>query len=190
MTTHVLRGWLPGVVLALGAGGGGWLAVSQAHDAQMLRMQQLAEEVASLRRAVQSMSRPPPVPAGSVAAGIPPSVVSGVARPTAEDLDAMALRMVTLLQESGALSEGRDAPRPDVSTLPLSSEQLEAAGRAGTLVDQVVARGRMSVDDVHEIRRELTKLSGRPEADALRRKLVIAINQNRLVPPDDFEGLP
>ena len=191
MTVTALRGWLPGLVLALGSGVGSWLAVSQGQQAQELRMQRLSDEVTLLRRAVQAL--PPPasvLPAGGSAAGIPPSLEAGAARPTSEDLDAIAARMATLLKQSGALAAGPQSSGPPAPPPPLTPEQHAAATRAGALVERVVSSGRMTAEDVLEIRRELSQLGGRAEAEELRRRIVIAINQNRLTPPDDAEGLP
>ncbi|MCY1020083.1 hypothetical protein [Pyxidicoccus sp. MSG2] len=191
MSVNALRGWLPGLVVALGCGVGSWLAVSQGQQAQELRMQQLADEVASLRRAVRALPAPAPVmPAGGSAAGIPPSLEAGAARPTSEDLDAIAARMATLLKQSGALAAGPHPAEPPAPPPPLTPEQHAAATRADVLVERMVSSGRMTAEDVREIRRELSQLGGRAEADALRRKIVVAINQNRLTPSDDAEGLP
>ncbi|QSQ25973.1 hypothetical protein JY651_14045 [Pyxidicoccus parkwayensis] len=191
MSVIALRGWLPGLVLALGSGVGSWLAVSQGQQAQELRMQQLSDDVASLRRAVRALPAPASVmPPGGNAAGIPPSLEAGAARPTSEDLDAIAARMVTLLKQSGALAEGPRPAEPPAPPPPLTPEQHAAATRADVLVERVVSSGHMTAEDVRDIRRELSQLGGRAEAEALRRRIVVAINQNRLIPSDDAEGLP
>ncbi len=190
MTAHVLRMGFLGLTSALGSAMACWLAMSQGQQAQDLRMQQLSTEVAALRRVVQAMNHVPDSPSGSRSAGIPPSLASGSARPTAEDLDAIAQRMATLLKESGALAMGSREAAPPAPPPPLSPEQRESVARAGSLVERVVSSGRMTAEDVLEIRHELSQLRGRAEAEELRRRLVVAINQNRLIPSDQADGLP
>jgi hypothetical protein len=181
MTAHVLRMACLGLTSALGSAMACWLAMSQGQQAQDLRMQELSTEVAALRRVVQAMQHVP---------GIPLSLASGSARPTAEDLDAIAQRMATLLKESGALAMGSREAEPPAPPPTLSSEQRESVARAGSLVERVVSSGRMTAEDVLEIRHELSLLRGRAEAAELRRRLVVAINQNRLIPSDVADGLP
>lgn len=190
MNAHVLRTGLLGLTSALGSAVACWLAMSQGQQAQDLRMQQLSTEVAELRQVVQATQHVPGSPSGSRSAGIPPSLASGSARPTAEDLDAIAQRMATLLKESGALAMGSREAAPPAPPPPLSTEQRESVARAGSLVERVVSRGRMTAEDVLEIRHELSQLRGRAEAEELRRRIVVAINQNQLIPSDEADGLP
>jgi|GEM_PF-6389177 len=187
MTTQVLRGWLPSLTTAVGCAVGCWLAVSQAQQSQARRMEQLTDEVGSLRRALESSSRA----TGASPVGTATLLAPRESRLSVEDQEAMALRVATLLKESGGPVVGSSEPEAPVPTAPEpSSEQREAAARAGTMVDRVVSSGRMTAEDVLEIRRELVHLRGRPEADALRKQLVVAINQDRLIPAPGFDGLP
>lgn len=191
MSASSLRGWMLGLALAVGSGAGSYLAVSQGQQAQDERFEQLAEELSALRKAV--MARPvAPMPSQerALVAGIPPSVQSGEARLRPEDLDAIAARMVTQLQQSGALESSERGPQPPEAPQPLKPEQQQALARANSLVDRVLATGKLTVEDSHELRRELAQLKSREEADAVRRRLMVAINKNQLAPPENPEALP
>lgn len=187
MTAQVSHGWLPSLTTVVGCAVGCWLAVSHGAQAQARRVEQLTDEVGSLRRALETRAHTTGGgPVGSVS-----TVVSREAGLSAEDLEVMARRVATLLKESEGLVVGSREPEPSVPTASApSSEQRESMARAGTLVDRVVSSGRMTAEDVLEIRRELVHLRGRPEADALRKQLVVAINQDRLIPAPDIDGLP
>jgi hypothetical protein len=190
MSASPLRGWLLGLALAVGSGAGSYFAVSHGQQAQQERLDRVAEELSLLRKAV--MARPPGTPPDGergVAAGMPPSLRSGEARLRPEDLDAIAARMVTHLHQSGVLQpSGHEQPSPKPA--PLEPEQQQSLARASGMVDRVLAMGRMTTEDVLEIRRELSALKSRAEADEVRRRIVVAINKNQLVPPDGPESLP
>ncbi|AKF86329.1 hypothetical protein SAMN05443572_10364 [Myxococcus fulvus] len=188
MNAQVLHGWLPSLTTALGCAVGCWLAVSQAQQSQQQRVEQLTDEVGSLRRALEARAH---AAGAGLMVGASSTVVSGQGRLSGEELDAMALRVATLLNASGGPVVGPLEPEVQAPSVPeLSSEQRESATRVGTMVDRVVSNGRMTAQDVLEIRRELAHLRGRPEADALRKKLIVAINQDRLIPAPDADGLP
>ncbi|MFY1826495.1 hypothetical protein ACN47A_11325 [Myxococcus fulvus] len=188
MTAQMFHGWLPGLTTAVGCAVGCWLAVSQVQQSQEQRVAQLTDEVGSLRRALEARAH---AAGGGSVAGTSPRVVSGQGRLSGEELEAMALRVATLLKESGGPVAGaHESEAPGPSVPELSSEQRQSAVRVGTMVDRVVSHGRMTAEDVLEIRRELAHLRGHPEADVLRKRLIVAINQDRLVPAPDADGLP
>jgi hypothetical protein len=59
--------------------------------------------------------------------------------------------------------------------------RAEALARASRVVDEVLARHRLTYDDVAALRRELKDAD--PEAaNALRRRIIVAINKDELVP--------
>jgi hypothetical protein len=158
-------------------------------------MRQLSSDLAAQRQALKacqgSRAEERAEPGGS--AGIPASLRTGEARLTPEDVEAIALRMASLLQEhAGARSAGGTTPssRPEATPEPLSLEQEQALRRATALVDRVLSAGHMSVDEVAEIRQELLPLSFRPEAHELRRRLVVAINRRQLEPPSVPDFMP
>lgn len=191
MSASSLRAWMLGLALAVGSGAGSYLAVSHGQEAQDKRFDQMAEELNSLRKAV--MARPPaPAPGAErgMSAGIPPAMQSGEARLRPEDLDAIAARMVTQLQQSGAFESSAREPQPPAPPAQLKPEQQQALARANSLVDRVLATGKLTMEDTQEIRRELSMLKSRAEADEVRRRIMVAINRNQLVPPEGPEGLP
>jgi len=193
MSASSLRGWMLGLTLAVGSGVGSYLAVSHGQEAQDKRLEQVAEELSSLRKAVMARPAAPMPVQGGVAAGIPPTMQSGEARLRPEDLDAIAARMVTQLQQSGAFESSESSerePRPPPAPPPLKPEQQQALARANSLVDRVLATGKLTMEDTQEIRRELAQLKSRAEADEVRRRIMVAINKNQLVPPESPEGLP
>jgi hypothetical protein len=191
MSASSLRGWMLGLALALGSGVGSYLAVSHGQEAQDKRLEQVAEELSALRKTV--MARPPvpmPVQERGVAAGMPPAVQSGEARLRPEDLDAIAARMVTQLQQARVLESSEHEPETPAAPPPLKPEQQQALARANSLVDRVLATGKLTMEDSQEIRRELVQLRSREEADAVRRRIMVAINKNQLAPPESPEILP
>jgi predicted nucleotidyltransferase component of viral defense system len=99
--------------------------------------------------------------------------------------------MVTQLQQSGAFEpserepDGQPKPPP-----PLKPEQQEALVRANSLVDRVLSTGKLTMQDTHEIRRELAQLKSREEAEEVRRRIIVALNKNQLALPEGPEALP
>lgn len=176
------RTWMVGLTaLWLGSGAGLYLAVSRGQEEQARRLEQLAGELALVREVLGV--RPPvggeaPVPA----------------RLSAEEVDALAMRVAFLVQRHAAAHAAPVAPpssrEPESepkSPSPLSVEQRESLARATGMVERVVATGRMNREELESIRRELSVLGPRPEAQALRQQFLVAVNQGRLVPP---EGVP
>jgi hypothetical protein len=193
MSASSLRGWMLGLALAVGSGVGSYLAVSYGQEAQDKRLEQVSEELSALRKAVMARPAAPMPVQGGAAAGIPPAMQSGEARLRPEDLDAIAVRMVAQLLQSGVFessaSSGREPPPPPAPP-PLKPEQQQALSRANSLVDRVLATGKLTMEDTQEIRRELSLLRSRAEADEVRRRIMVAINKNQLVPPESPEALP
>jgi hypothetical protein len=186
---------LLGLALAVGSGVGSYLAMSHGQQAQEERLDRVVEELSALRKTVLARSQgAPPSSERVVSAGIPPAMQSGEARLRPEDLDAIAARMVTHLQQSGVFeSSGQEPqlqPLPPPQPAPLKPEQQQSLARASGLVDRVLSMGKMTPEDVMEIRRELSALKSRAEADEVRRRIVVAINKNQLVAPEGPEALP
>jgi hypothetical protein len=180
-----------GLALAVGSGAGSYLAVSHGQEAQEKRFDQVAEELQALRKAVMARA-PAPAPSSghAVAAGIPPAMQSGEARLRPEDLGAIAARMVTQLQQSGALESSGREPEPPPPPAPLEPEQQQALARANSLVDRVLSTGKLMMRDTQEIRRELALLKSRQEAEEVRRRIIVALNKSQLDLPEGPEALP
>ena len=193
MTAPSARGWMLGLGMGLGCALGTYFAVSHGQQAQAERLERVTEELTALRKAIQA--RPPmanpPAAAPGLAAGIPPSMgAAKEPRLSVEDLDALARRMVILLQQEGGLASSERSAEPPAPPPALNQQQQQSLVRASGMVDRVLSVGRMTNEDVAQIRRELSSLSSRAEADEIRRKLIVAINQNKLVPPEGPEPLP
>lgn len=193
MLAPSVRGWMLTLGLGVGCALGTYLAVSHGQREQTERLERVTEELAALRKAIRAQPAVASAPAAErvYAAGLPPSL-GGTKEPrlSVEELDALARRMVLILQQEGALAASEQRELPPAPPPPLSQEQRQSLSRASGMVERVLSSGRMTAEDVEEIRRELTSLSSRAEADELRRRLMVAINQNRLVPPDGPEPLP
>ena len=193
MSASSLRGWMLGLALAVGSGVGSYLAVSHGQEAQDKRLEQVAEELSALRKTVMARPAAPMPVQGGMAAGIPPSVQSGEARLRPEDLDAIAVRMVAQLQQSGIFESSGSSerePQAPPAPPPLKPEQQQALARANSLVDRVLGTGKLTMEDTQAIRRELAQLRSRAEADEVRRRIMVAIDKNQIAPPDGPEGLP
>ena len=191
MSASSLRGWMLGLALAVGSGAGSYLAVSHGQEAQEKRFNEMGEELNALRKAV--MARPVVTTPGSertMVAGIPPTMQSGEAKLRPEDLDAIAARMVTQLQQSGAFGSSDREPGLPPPPAPLKPEQQQALVRANSLVDRVLSTGKLTMEDTQEIRRELALLKSREEADDVRRRIIVALNKNQLALPEGPEALP
>ena len=174
------RTWMVGLTtLWLGSGAGLYLAVSRGQEEQARRLEQMAGELALVREAL----------------GVRPPVGSDApvpARLSAEEVDALAMRVAFLVQRHASPQAAPVAPPPSREPeppppSPLNVEQRESLARVTGMVERVVATGRMNREEVESIRRELISLGPRPEAEALRRQIIIAVNRGRLVPP---EGVP
>jgi hypothetical protein len=182
------RGWFIGLGLWLASLAGHHVLVSREQQAQAQRLEQLSRELASLRQAL--LSRPPvalPAPGERViSAGLPPSPGAGGARLAPEELEAIAHGVAARLQQAGAgaaptgAARERHEPEPPA---PLEPAQQESLARASQHIDRIVSLGRLTAEDVQALRQELGPLGARPEAEQLRRRLIVAINKSQLVPP-------
>src|SRR5262249_6113971 len=86
-------------------------------------------------------------------------------------------------QHSAFSGKGRAAD--DTPTAPPSSEQQRARDGAGRTIDRAIARGRLALSDLEELKKHRDLLAERPEETAeLTQKIFVAINTNRLVPTD------
>ncbi len=157
-----------------------YAAVQDGREAQERRLEQLSREVSALRDEVRALRSPPPVesPGPRGPRGTPPPS-TGL---SSEEVEALAARLATLLQGQGARA-AQPAAAPE-KPAPLSARQQEALARATSEVERVLASGRMTREDVLRIREELGLLAGRPEVTGLRLRLVVAVNQQRLTPPE------
>lgn len=82
---------------------------------------------------------------------------------------------------AAAPTAGAVADAPRVAAEPAPEIRAEALARASRVVDEVLARHRLTHDDVAALRRELKDAD--PEAaNALRRRIIVAINKDELVP--------
>ncbi len=110
----------------------------------------------------------------------------GDARPSEQQLEALSSRVASLLvaRQSEAGADPASKPR-----LMLASEHQAALQQSQALLEEVLARGRLSQEDVLRLRRELAPIEGTPEAEALRKRLVVALNLGQVVPDDPGEPL-
>jgi hypothetical protein len=177
MTASTVHAGLLGLALALGSGTGTWLAVSQTQHAQAERLEALSTELAALRH-----TPPRPCPLVPVAAAGPAPTTPRV---SPEEVDAIAVRLAALLEQPGAASA-----TPPTAQATLTPAQHEAMARASAQVERVLSAGRMTPEDVREIRRELAVLGAREETETLRRRLMVAINQDRLSAPFGPDAIP
>jgi hypothetical protein len=186
------RGWILGLGLWAVGSASLFLAMRSGLREQLEQQERMAQELAALRGALAGRG---PGPAGLSepvrATSLPPVPRAGECRLAPEEMDAIALRVVALLQQTGAshavAARSAAAPEPPAA---LSVPQRESLSRAGQVAERVLSLGSMTHEDVMEMRRELRALGSHPEADALRRKLAAAINQGRLVPPQGLDVLP
>lgn len=184
--------WVLGAGLWLGSMAVLYLALHQGQQELAQRLEEVSAALARQSQALQACQGHRPGEQ-SPQAGIPAAVRAGEARLTPEEVDAIALRMASLLQQAGGppvAEEQAPPPRQEAPLEPLSREQQEALGRATALVERVLSTGRMSLEELEEMRRELSQLSSRPEANELRRRLIVAINQKKLTPPDVPRYIP
>ncbi|WP_375765576.1 hypothetical protein NR798_28140 [Archangium gephyra] len=189
MARNVLSyvGWGGLVAWAL-AGSAGVLVLRGQGEEQARRLEVLERSVAELRQ-----SRGAAEPARVTLAQPAPEGArdSGEARSpglSEQELEALALRVAELLE--GARGPGANGAggtsEPRVTRNP---EQQAALHRANERVEHVLARGRLSPEDVLGLRREMAPFEGTAEAEALRKRLAVALNQGRLIPDNPREPL-
>jgi hypothetical protein len=158
---------------------GFYCVVGHGQREQAQRVEQMEQALVSLHAAV------------SARAGREES--AGLARPLAEtverrlseqEVEAIAARVALLTHQQGERIVA-PAREPEVkSPAPPDLEQQESLARATTRVERLLVNGRMTVEDVEELRREMMPILSRPEAQALRQRLIVAVNQDRLRPPE------
>lgn len=178
-------GW--GVVAAWAVVGAGLLGEQRSRLLeQEARLESLERTVAELRA-----SR---TPVGSPLEGMPPSAradapardVAGTPDLSEQQLEALSSRVAALLVARQSEAGADPASKPHVM---LASEHQAALQHSQALLEEVLARGRLSQEDVLRLRREMAPLEGTPEAEALRKRLVVALNLGQVVPDDPREPL-
>jgi hypothetical protein len=181
-------GWL---AMAAWAAGSTWQLMAQ-HS----QLEEQAQQVEELRQALASLRVARVGPGQAEAA---PQVETGAAAPgpagaaappelSEPQLEALAARVASLLgQQPPGTGAGEGAALPQQ---PSRAEQQQAARRANALLDEVLTQGRLSSRDIEALRRELAPIEGTPEAEALRKRIAVALNQGHLVPDDPRELLP
>jgi hypothetical protein len=106
--------------------------------------------------------------------------------------EALAQRVAELVREqlrSGAGPEARAQPQPEPPPPP-SREQQAALTQAQRVLEGAISRGRLSREDVQEMGRHLA-LTNDPDArHELNRRIIMAINANKLIPEDPHFILP
>ncbi|XXT23934.1 hypothetical protein WME94_20570 [Sorangium sp. So ce429] len=107
----------------------------------------------------------------------------GAAAPRAE-VQHLSRAVAQLDQRIGAAqrSDAQAAPSDEPPEGP-TPEQTAALDASQSIVDAVIRSGRLRVEDVIELRK-LQDAAG-PEFRKIRRQLIVAINRQQLVPPDD-----
>jgi hypothetical protein len=74
---------------------------------------------------------------------------------------------------------------------PRGLEQEKAIAGADNAVTAAIARGRLTRDDVLQVRASLASGSATPEeVDAIRSRIAVAINAQKLIPEDRFQTYP
>jgi hypothetical protein len=177
-------GWLVATGIAVVLGGMQYL--------QLQRLGALQAEVAGLRA---SRADIPPRPALPDAPAAPQPAPSLDARQQEEFarrvlVDQIAFRTVELLQPYlKAPPAEPSANRPRVQehepVAELDEAKRAALAKAHEKVDALLARGRMTKDEVLELRGLLATVGNRRETDDLRARLGTALNQGRLIPPNE-----
>jgi hypothetical protein len=152
---------------------------------QARRLEQLERAVSELRQArgVPGLAEKHPRSSGG-AQDFGEARTAGLSE---QELDTLATQVMALMEARQPVSNtpGSTA-EPHVARGP---EQQAALQRATGLVDQVLARGRLSQADIQDMRRELAPIDGSPEAEALRKRLVVALNLGTLIPDNSRDLL-
>jgi hypothetical protein len=144
-------------------GGVGLLLVRQSDDrAQLLRLSAQLDTIAR-------------------AAGERPQLL--VAAPGRDaDPNAVAVRVLAGLHQPSAPAQAVHGDEP-AAPVELPPERQQAAQAAQQQLDQAIARGSMSRQEMTEIRRQLAVANDPAQTDALLLRMSVAINEQRLVPP-------
>ena len=178
MSTLSSRGWLWMQFLWLASGVGFYSMVGHGQREQLQRLEQMEQALASLHAAVIARAD------REERAGLaPPLATASEGRLSEQEVEAIAARLAFLTQQQGERIVAPAREPEGKSPAPLDLAQQESLARATTLVERLLVNGRMTVEDVEELQREMMPILSRPEVHALRQKLIVAVNQDRLRPP-------
>ncbi len=164
-------------------------------EAQRSQLLEQEARLEGLERTVSELRAARPRPAvGTPREGMPPAAVvdapardeAGIPTLSEQQLEALSSRVAALLVTRQSEAGADPSSKPQ---LMLASEHQAALQQSQALLEEVLARGRLSQEDVMRLRRELAPLEGTPEAEALRKRLVVALNLGQVVPDDPREPL-
>lgn len=148
------------------------------------RMRELSEEVSRLRQAVGARSAPTEVSAESCASALEGVLarrgaiaMQGNTATVAHAPPTAAMQVPAAVAHTEEDEEEQEKPH--------TPEQRRALEQATQLVDSALSRGRMTREDVMELRAQFEHMRTPEEKQALVQRLVIAINKNQLIPPAD-----
>jgi len=165
---RAVHGWL-GVTSLLAIGAVAW-AGAEHERSQRARVEALTRNLAEAREEITALRASEP-------STLPSRVVISAPALDVRVADAIASRV---LAASDARRKGEAAIAAQ-STAPTDS-QLAARAAAERTLDQAIARGHLTRDEILEVRETLADDPlGRAE---FRRQLAVALNQKKLVPDD------
>jgi hypothetical protein len=153
---------------------------------QEARLEGLERTVSELRASRPPVGAPREGMPSSARADAPARDVAGTSGLSEQQLDALSSRVAALLVARQSEAGADPASKPHL--MPASEHQA-ALQHSQALLEEVLARGRLSQEDVLRLRREMAPLEGTPEAEALRKRLVVALNLGQVVPDDPREPL-
>jgi hypothetical protein len=170
--------WL---VSALGLG----LFLYQRDVEQRERLERLDQQLAGLHKALTELKRAPAPGSPLTPTPLPPEAPRGGVDLVATE--ALAQRVAELVGEqlranpvaSKAAPEPKKEPAP-----PPSREQQAAVERAQQTLEGAISRGRLSREDVQEMGRQLALAHDVEAHHELNRRILQAINTNKLIPED------
>jgi len=169
--------WL---VSVLGLG----LYLHQRDAEQREQLARLDQQLAGLREALIEVKRAPAAPSSLAPAALPPDAPRGGVDLVATE--ALARRVAELVGEqlrSRPVDRASPEPRPEPAAPP-SREQQAALERAQQTLEAAISRGRLSREDVQEMSRQLALAHDDEAHRELNRRILIAINTNKLIPED------
>ena len=153
-----------GIIAALAALVAGGAFVYRRDCAFDRRLDALTQEVRALREQ-------PPLP-----------LVTAVATRNL-DGEAIAAQVVERLRRDAPAPATAKPSEPEAAPPAATAAQMAALDSARSRVAAAVARGRLTRDDVLELRRQLAAVDP-TERQEIRRQISVALNQQRLVPED------
>jgi hypothetical protein len=92
-------------------------------------------------------------------------------------------------QVSQRLGDARPSV-PAAEPPPPTADQVQALDQYRQVVDDVLARGRLNREQAMQMQRQIALVGPSPELDELRRRIIVAINTNRLVIEDPRSFMP